>query len=46
MRIGYIMDTLTSVDIQEIVKIGCGVIWFYEDVLYREKFKVGPLRKL
>ena len=45
MRNGSIIDTLTSVDIQEIVKIGCGVIWTYEGVIYRENFKVGPLRK-
>ena len=34
LRNGYIIDTLTSVDIQEIVKIGCGVIWTYEGVIY------------
>ena len=35
MRNGYIIDTLTSVDIQEIVKIGGKVIDIYEGVIYR-----------
>ena len=35
MRNGYIIDTLTSVDICEIVKIGGRVIEIYEGVLYR-----------
>ena len=34
MRNGYIIDTLTSVDICEIVKIGGRVIEIYEGVLY------------
>ena len=46
MRNGYIIDTLTSVDICEIVKIGRKVIQIYEGVLYRENFKVNPLRKI
>ena len=45
MRNGYIIDTLTSVDIQEIVKIGGRVIQIYEGVIYRENFKVSPFRK-
>ena len=45
MRNGYILDTLTSVDIQEIVKIGGKVIEIYEGVIYRENFKVSPFRK-
>ena len=45
MRNGYIIDTLTSVDIQEIVKIGGKVIEIYESVIYRENFKVSPFRK-
>ena len=44
MRNGYIIDNLTSVDIQEIVKNGCKVIEFYEGVVYRENFKIGPFR--
>ena len=46
MRNGYIIDTLTSVDIQEIVKIGGKVIEVYEGVIYRESFKVNPFRKV
>ena len=46
MRNGYIIDTLTSVDIQEIVKIGGKVIEIYEGVIYRENFKVSPFRKV
>ena len=46
MRNGYIIDTLTSVDIQEIVKIGGKVIEIYESVFYRENFKVSPFRKV
>ena len=46
MRNGYIIDTLTSVDICEIVKIGGRVIEVYEGVVYRENFKISPYRKL
>ena len=46
MRNGYIVDTLTSVDIQEIVKIGGKVIEIYGGVIYRENFKVSPFRKV
>ena len=46
MRNGCIIDTLTSVDIQEIVKIGGKVIENYEGVIYRENFKVSPFRKV
>ena len=46
MRNGYIIDTLTSVDIQEIVKIKGRVIEIYEGVLYRKNFKVSPFRKV
>ena len=46
MRNGYIFDTLTSLDIQEIVKIGGKVIEIYEGVIYRENFKVSPFRKV
>ena len=45
MRNGYIIDTLTSVDVQEIVKIGGKVIEIYEGVFYRESFKISPFRK-
>ena len=46
MRNGYVIDTLTSVDIQEIVKIGGRVIKIYDGVFYRENFKVSPFRKV
>ena len=46
MRNGYIVDTLTSVDIQEIVKIGGKVEEIYEDVIYRENFEISPFRKV
>ena len=46
MRNGYIIDTLTTVDIQEIVKIGGKVIEIYEGVIYRENFKISPFRKV
>ena len=46
MRNGYIVDTLTSVDIQEIVKIGGKVIQIYENGIYRENFKVSPFKKV
>ena len=46
MRNGCIIDTLTSVDIQEIVKIGGRVIRIYGGVIYRENFKISPFRKV
>ena len=46
MRNGYIIDTLTNVDIQEIVKIGGKVIEIYEGVIYRENFGNSPFRKV
>ena len=46
MRNGYIIDTLTSVDICEIVKIGGKVNEIYEGVIYRENFKISPFRKV
>ena len=46
MRNGYIIDILSSVDIQEIVKIGGKVIEIYEGVIYRENFKISPFIKV
>ena len=46
MRNGYIVDTLTSVDIQEIVKIGGRVKEIYEGVIYQENFKLSPFKKV
>ena len=46
MRNGFIIDTLTSVDICEIVKTGARVVQIYEGVIYRENFKITPFRKV
>ena len=46
MRSGSIINTLTSVDIQEIVKIGGRVTEIYDGVIYRENFKITPFRKV
>ena len=45
-RNGYIIDSLTSADICEIVKIGVRVIEIYQGVIYRENFKVSLFRKV
>ena len=46
MKNGYNIDTLTSVDIQEIVKFGGKVVEIYEGVIYRENFEVSPFIKV
>ena len=46
MRNRYVIDTLTSVDFCETVKIGGRVIEIYEGVFYRENFKISPFRKV
>ena len=46
MRNGYIIDTLTSVDFQQSVRIGGKVVQIYEGVIDRENFKISPSRKL
>ena len=46
MRNGYIIDTLTSVDICEIIKTVGRVNEIYEGVVYRKNFKISPLRKV
>ena len=46
MRNGYITHVLTSVDIQKIVKIGGKVIEIYEAVIYRENYKLSPIKKV
>ena len=46
MTNGYINDTLTSVDIQEIVKIKGKVIEIYECVNYRKNVKISQFRKV
>ena len=46
MRNGYIIQTLTSVDIQELVKIGGKVFKIYEGVIYQNNFKSSPFEKV
>ena len=46
MRARHFVDTLPSVDIQEIVEVGGKVIEIYEGVIYREMFKVSPYNKV
>ena len=46
MQNGYNIDTLTSVDIQEILKVKGKVIEIYEGAIYRENFKVSHFRKV
>ena len=46
MRNAYIIDTLTSVDICEIVKMGQKVSQIDEGVFYRENFKISPSREV
>ena len=45
MRNGYIIDTLTSVDIEEFVKVGAKVLKIYEGVIYKESFKTSLFGK-
>ena len=44
LRIKFLVDTLTSIDIQEIVKIGGKIFRVYDGVIYRENFETPPLR--
>ena len=46
MRNGFIADTLTSVVIQEIVKIGGKVVEIYEGVIYKKNLNVSPFKKV
>ena len=46
IRSGYIIDTLTSVDIQETVKFAGRVIQNYEGVVYGENFRISPFKKV
>ena len=46
MRNGDIIDTLTSVEVQESVKIGGRVIEIYEGAIYRENFKISPFKSV
>ena len=46
MHNGYILDTLPSVDFQEIVKNGGKVVEIFEGFVYREIFKVSSFKKV
>ena len=46
MRNADIIDTLTTVDVCEIVKLGGKVTEICEDVFYQEKFDKSPLRRV
>ena len=46
MRNGYVFDTLTSVDIQEIAKIGGKVVEINEGVIYRKNFRISAFKKV
>ena len=46
MRNGYVTQVLTSVDIQELVKIGGKRVEIYEGVIYKGNFKVSAFRKV
>ena len=45
MRYGYNIGILTSVDIQEIVRIGGKLIEIFEGVIYKKIFKISPFEK-
>ena len=46
MKNDYNIDTLTSVDIQESVKIVGKLIEYFEGVIYRKNFKLSPFEKV
>ena len=46
MRHGYIIDTLTSVDTCETVKLGGKVIVIYVGVIFWQNFKISPFIKV
>ena len=46
MRNGYVLEHLTTVDLEEIIEIGGKVLKIYEGVIYRKNFKVSPFRKV
>ena len=45
MRNGYIIDTLTSVDLQESVKYDGKIIEIYQGVIYQQNSEISPFRK-
>ena len=46
MRNGYTIDTLTSVDICDTVKVGGKLNKIYEGFIYRENFNLSAFRKI
>ena len=46
MRNGYIVDVLTSVDIQQIIKIGGKVVGISKGVIYSKKCKISSFGKV
>ena len=46
LRNRYNIDTLTSVDLQEIVEIGRKVVEIDEGVIYRKNLKISPVKKV
>ena len=46
MRNGYIIDTLISVDFEEVIKSGGKVFEIYEGVIYRENIRVNPFERV
>ena len=46
MKKGYVINTLTSVEICETVKIGGKVIDIYDGVIYKENSKISLFRKV
>ena len=45
-RNGYVIDTLPSVDIQEIVRIGGKVVKIYGGIVHRKIFSISPFKKV
>ena len=45
MRNAYILDTLPSVEIQEIVKLGGEIVKKCEGVIHKENVETSPFRK-
>ena len=44
MRNGTIIDTLTSVDIQEIVRTGGKILEIYDGIIFRENYSTSPFK--
>ena len=46
MQNGYIIQHLTSVEIQEFVKVGGKTVQVYEGAIQRENFEVSPFKNV